>query len=165
MNQKISIPEYDNPAEDEETKGNIKCKLCGYSLKSKEWKTHLNSEPHRMKKHIIAYHKPKQDVKNTGKKLCEVCNVKVENMFKHRMSSFHRFNQDLKSTIFFHSVSNFVDHFNQLKNEKDIEDILNFNEENIFWSTAKEELDDEQYKQLGGEIIGKTRKSNIRRKR
>jgi len=165
MNPIISIPEYDKPIKDEENKDKIKCILCGISIKPGEWKRHLNSVSHNLKKHIITYHKALQDLNNKGNKPCEICNVKVDDMFKHKMSSFHRFNQDFKSVILFHSVSDFVDHINCLKNEKEIEDILKPNEENIFWITAREELDDEQYNQLKGELIGRQRKSKIRRKR
>ena len=163
MYPRINIPEYDKPKPDKEIRGNKKCRLCYVSVK--DWQRHLDAVMHNIKKHDIKYHKPLPDPNNVGNKLCKLCNIKVKDYYKHTFSELHRFNQDLGSVIFFHSVSDFVDHFNQLKDEKEIDDILNCNKENIFWNTAKEELDAEQYKQLGGEIIGKTRRSSIRRKR
>ncbi|MCG2789251.1 MAG: hypothetical protein L6405_04790, partial [Actinomycetia bacterium] len=47
------------------------------------------------------------------------------------------------------------------KNEKEIEEILNLNEENPFWISAKEELDEEEYKKLKEELLGKQRVSGI----
>ena len=59
----------------------------------------------------------------------------------------------------------FIKHFNQMKNESQIEDVLKPNEKNVFWVTAKELLDEEDYKLLKEEIVGKERKSKIRAKR
>ena len=64
-----------------------------------------------------------------------------------------------------YAVKEFIIHFNQTKNESEIEDILKINEENPFWITAKELLNEEDYEILKEEIIGKDRKSKIRRKR
>ena len=62
-------------------------------------------------------------------------------------------------------AQDFIKHLNIIQNEKDIEDIFNFNEENSFWISAKEMLDSKDYKLLKDEIIGKERKSKIRAKR
>ena len=64
-----------------------------------------------------------------------------------------------------YKVSDFVRHFNNMKNESDIEDILIINEKNPFWISAKELFDDKNLKLLKEEIIGKERKNIIRRKR
>ena len=64
-----------------------------------------------------------------------------------------------------YGVIEFIKHFNQMKNESQIEDILKLNEKNVFWITAKELLNEEDYKILKEEIIGKDRKSKIRAKR
>ena len=64
-----------------------------------------------------------------------------------------------------HVVIEFIKHFNNMKNESQIEDILKLNEKNVFWVTAKELLNEEEYKLLKEEIIGKERKSKIRAKR
>ena len=64
-----------------------------------------------------------------------------------------------------YKVSDFVRHFNNMKNESDIEDILKLNEKNPFWISAKELFDDKNLKLLKEEIIGKERKNIIRRKR
>jgi hypothetical protein len=64
-----------------------------------------------------------------------------------------------------YGVKEFIIHFNLMKNESEIEDILKPNEKNVFWVTAKESLDKENYKLLIEEIIGKDRKSKIRAKR
>lgn len=124
-----------------------------------------NNEFQSLREHIIKFHKPLADPNNKGNILCELCNIRVKNLYKHRFSVLHRFNQDLNSLIFFHSPEEFLDHFNQLKDEKEIDEILNFNEENQFWITARKELDEEQYKQLKGELIGKQRKPNVRKRR
>ena len=64
-----------------------------------------------------------------------------------------------------YELGKFINHFNQMKNENQIEDILKLNEKNVFWITAKELLNEEDYKILKEEIIGKDRKSKIRSKR
>ena len=64
-----------------------------------------------------------------------------------------------------YGVIEFIKYFNQMKNESQIEDILKINEKNVFWITAKELLNEEDYKILKEEIIGKDRKSKIRSKR
>ena len=62
-------------------------------------------------------------------------------------------------------AQDFIKHLNIIQNEKDIEDIFNFNEENPFWISAKEILDIKEFKILKEEIIGKERKRKIRAKR
>ncbi|MBE3088689.1 MAG: hypothetical protein IMZ41_00235 [Actinobacteria bacterium] len=64
-----------------------------------------------------------------------------------------------------YKVSDFVRHFDNMKNESDIEDVLKLNKKNPFWISTKELLDDKDLKLLREEIIGKERKSKIRRKR
>jgi len=63
------------------------------------------------------------------------------------------------------NIESMYQHFNSLKNEKEIGDILSFNTDNPFWITAKEQLSENDYQKLKGEIIGKQRKSDVRRKR
>ena len=123
-----------------------------------------------LKRHIIDSHKPLSDIKNKGNIFCKICNVKVNNYYKHTFSKLHRFNQDLNSIIFFYNADDFLKHFNQIKNEKEIEDIIKLNKENIFWTTAKEELSEEDYKKLkestsGGRknIINYSRHSRFKR--
>ena len=125
---------------------------------------YCNQEFIYLKKHILENHKPLPDPNNIGNVLCELCNIRVRDFFKHKFSAIHRNNKDLNSVIFFYSVEDFYKHFNQIKNEKEINDILNLNEENPFWITAKEELDEEEYKKLKEEIIGRQRVSGIRGK-
>ena len=149
-------PVFDKPIPDKEIRGNKYCTLCCISVD--DWERHLVSVLHNIKKHIHEYHKPLSEQNNKGNILCELCNIRVQDYYRHTFSALHRFNTDLKSFVYYHDVKDFVDHFNMMKNEKDIEDILKPNEENIFWVTAKEEIDDEQYNQLKGEIIGKSRK-------
>ena len=62
-------------------------------------------------------------------------------------------------------AQDFIKHLNIIQNEKDIEDIFNFNEENPFWTAANEMLDSKEFNILKEEIIGKDRKSKIRTKR
>lgn len=145
------------------SKGHKYCKLC--DIKVRDYYLHTFSMLHSIKRHIHEFHKPLPDPNNKGRKLCELCNIKVKNKYKHNFSALHRFNQDVASLVFYHDVNEFIDHFNQIKNEKEIEDILNQNEENIFWITAKEELDEENYQLLKEELIGKQRRNKIRRKR
>jgi hypothetical protein len=114
--------------------------------------------------HIIEFHKPLPEPNNKGNIFCELCNTRVKNIYKHKFSTLHRYNQGLSNIIFFSSAEDFYKHFNQIKNEKEINDILNLNEENPFWITAKEELDEEEYKKLKEEIIGRQRVSGIRGK-
>lgn len=64
-----------------------------------------------------------------------------------------------------YEISDFIKHFDSMQNDDEIEDILNFNEKNVFWSTTKELLIENDYKLLKEEIIGKDRKSKIRAKR
>jgi hypothetical protein len=64
-----------------------------------------------------------------------------------------------------YGVNEFIKHFNHMKNKSQIEDILNLNEENPFWITARELLSKKDYKLLKEEIVGKERKSKIRAKR
>ena len=64
-----------------------------------------------------------------------------------------------------YKILDFIKHLNGMKNESDIEDILEFNEKNPFWKTARELFNDDDYKLLKEEIIGKERKSKIRAKR
>jgi hypothetical protein len=62
-------------------------------------------------------------------------------------------------------AQDFIKHLNIIQNEKDSEDIFNFNESNPFWTAAKEILDSKEFKILMEEIIGKERRSRVRRKR
>lgn len=64
-----------------------------------------------------------------------------------------------------YEILDFIKHLNDMRNESDIEDILEFNEKNPFWKTARELFNDDDYKLLKEEIIGKERKSKIRAKR
>jgi len=129
-----------------------KCTVCNGEFKS-------------LIEHIIENHRPLSELNNKGNILCTLCNIGTKYYFKHTFSDLHRFNKDLNSILFFLSVEDFIRHFNQVKNEKEIVEILNFVEENPFWISAKEELDEEQYQQLKEEIIGKQRVSGIRNKR
>ena len=62
-------------------------------------------------------------------------------------------------------AQDFIKHLNIIQNEKDIEDIFSFNQDNPFWVSAKEMLDSKEFNILKEEIIGKDRKSKIRAKR
>jgi hypothetical protein len=62
-------------------------------------------------------------------------------------------------------AKDFIKHLNIIQNEKNIEDIFNFNQDNPFWTAAKEILDSKEFNILKEEIIGKDRKSKIRAKR
>lgn len=159
---KDGIRSYE-PLLNKNSKGHRYCKLC--DMEVKDYYKHTFSVLHSIKRHIHEFYKPLPDPNNKGNKLCKLCDIKVNNYYKHTFSALHRFNQDVASLVFYHDVNEFINHFNQLKEQKEIEDILKHNEENIFWITSGEELDDEQYNQLKGEIIGKPRKTSIRRKR
>ena len=159
----ISIPEFDRPVKDLINKRSKYCNLCDISTDN--WQRHLNSIEHNIKKHILTCHKPQVGQNDIGQTACKLCNIKVQNLYKHRFSTLHRFNVDLISVLFFHNVKDFVDHFSMMKKENEVNDILNFNEENPFWITAKEILDDEQYNQLKEELIGRQRVSRTGDKR
>ena len=64
-----------------------------------------------------------------------------------------------------YGIIDFIKHFNSMKNDAEIEDILKFNKKNVFWKTASEILSKCDYKLLKEEIIGRERKNKIRRKR
>ena len=93
---------------------------------------------------------------------CSICEREFNSIEKH-ISEFHSFKKNCKTTTY--KPENFIKHFNLMKNEIEIEQILKINEENPFWITAKELLSDEDYKLLKEEIVGKERKSKIRAKR
>lgn len=62
-------------------------------------------------------------------------------------------------------AQDFIKHLNIIQNEKDIEEIFNFNQDNPLWISAKEMLNSKEFNILKEEIIGKDRKSKIRAKR
>lgn len=123
--------------------------------------TNCNSEFQNLKEHIIKFHKPLPEKNNRGNIHCKLCNISVKDYYRHTFSKLHRFNQDLNSIVFFYSAEDLYKHFNQIKNEKEINDILNLTEENPFWISAIEELDEEEYKKLKEELLGKQRVSRI----
>ena len=93
---------------------------------------------------------------------CSICEEEFNSIEKH-ISEFHSFKKNCEIPIY--KVEDFIKHFNLMKNEIEIGEILKINEENPFWIAAKELLSDEVYKLLKEEIVGKERKSKIRGKR
>jgi len=99
---------------------------------------------------------------NKGNIECPLCKVRVGNLWRHYFSELHRHNVLENSVEFEYTAEDFIKYYdNVLRLTK--EHVEN-DEEHPFWVTAKEELDDKNFKKVREYIYGgTTRKRSNRR--
>lgn len=127
--------------------------------------TFCGVEFNNLDRYLLSYEihlKLPESKNNKGNIECPLCKVKVGNLWRHRFSKLHRHNI-LKNSIEFESTAeDFIRYYDKiLRNTKDEVDN---DREHPFWVTAKEELDDKNYKRVREYIYGgTTRKRSTRR--
>ncbi len=113
------------------------CAIC-----KKEFKSILD--------HIEKYHKPKPENNNKGNLLCPLCNVRVSNKQRHYCSALHRNNVRRNEVNLTYGLKEYKVHFDKYCNETTVKALGNkkLENEDPFWSAAKQELIEEDYKRL-----------------
>jgi len=110
-------------------------------------------------KHLDAYHLGGEK-NNKGNTLCPLCNIRVDNLYRHYFSDLHRHNV-LKDSYYHQStVESLLRHYETLKNEDTIKSIQT-DTEHPFWITAREQLNDKDYQTLRGHIIDREKTTRI----
>jgi len=116
-----------------------------------------NKEFTNLDNHLKKYHKLIPEEKNNkGNILCPLCKVRVGSLYKHYFSALHRHNILKKSVYIESTLDDFIRHFDRINSNKSVNKILN-DEEDAFWITAKEELDEKDLKKLKEYIFGRKR--------
>lgn len=113
-------------------------------------------------KHIYEIHLKLPEFKNNkGNVKCRLCKIKVGNYWRHLFSKLHRHNILKKSIEFVCTTEDFISHYDKILNKT--KDQVDKDLEHPFWQTAKEELNNENYKRLREYIYGRERTNNKHR--
>ncbi len=109
---------------------------------------------------IDTYHKPKPENNNKGDFLCPLCNVKVGNKQRHYCSALHRNNVRRNEVNLTYGLKEYKIHFDIYCNETTVKALGNkkLEEEDPFWTAAKQELSEEDYKRLKEYANGERKK-------
>ncbi len=100
--------------------------------------------------HIDTYHKSKPEKENKGDFYCPLCKVKVSNKQRHYCSARHRNNVRRNGVNLTYGLKEYKVHFDKYCNETTVKALGNkkLENEDPFWSAAKQELIEEDYKRL-----------------
>ena len=106
-----------------------------------------NKEFTNLDKHLEKYHNLIPELKNNkGHIKCPLCNAGVDNLWRHYFSKLHRYNVLKNSIEFEYTAENFIKHYDNIL--RLTKEQVDKDQENPFWQTAKEELNDKDYKKL-----------------